>query len=175
MISFLIFMDHLYAVSPPLHRPFLPRPQSKSYSFGLLLLLIFCFVLLSLLVGQIITHNARGANVPVIPRLTHIWDTLHGLINWVNMYTYYIHISTLYKHIHVYNNNKTNHVTLDGGGRAHMSWKEKNCYNNAWVYNVYVGIRIICIGYINLRIESQHPLVMVQIIFGNCLFFIHPT
>jgi len=52
--------------------------------------------------------------------------------------------------------------------------KKKNCYNNAWVYNVYV--HVLCIyGYINLRIESQHPLVMVQIIFGNCLFFIHPT
>jgi len=60
---------------------------------------------------------------------------------------------------------------------AHMSWKEKNCYNNAWVYiNVYVYVHVLCVyGYINLRIESQHPLVMVQIIFGNCLFFIHPT
>lgn len=45
-----------------------------------------------------------------------------------------------------------------------MSWKEKNCYNNAWVYNVYMYMSYVY-GYINLRIESQHPLVMVQIIF----------
>lgn len=77
-------------------------------------------------------------------------------------------------YIYVYNNNKTNRVTLDDGGRAHMSWKEKNCYNNGWVYNVYICTYYVY-SYINLRIESQHPLVMVQIIFGNCLFFIHPT
>lgn len=77
----------------------------------------------------------------------------------------------LCKRIYVYNNNKTNHVTLDDGGRVDMLWK-KNCYNNAWVYNVHV---LYVYGYINLHIESQHPLVMVQIIFGNCLFFIHPT
>jgi len=54
--------------------------------------------------------------------------------------------------------------------------ERKNCYNNAWVYNVYVYVYVLCVyGYINLRIESQHPLVMIQIIFGNCLFFIHPT
>lgn len=41
-------------------------------------------------------------------------------------------------YIYVYNNNKANRVTLDDGGRTHMSWKEKNCYNNDWVYNVCI-------------------------------------
>lgn len=50
----------------------------------------------------------------------------------------------------------------------HICHGKKNCYNNAWVYNVHV---LYVYGYINLRIESQHPLVMVQIIYLATVYF----